>query len=89
MLFTSINQYAVLALCVLIGLVLGLMLAPGGGKWRRRYEAERDSHAAYRTDADARFRDQDNLGTNRDAYVRDLEKQSAALTAENERLKRS
>lgn len=87
MLFTSINQYAVLALFLVLGLVLGLMLSGGGGKWRRRYEAERDAHAGYRTDNDARFREQDNLGTNRDAYVRDLEKQNAALKDENARLK--
>ncbi|MBN8808565.1 MAG: hypothetical protein J0I47_10095 [Sphingomonas sp.] len=87
MLFTTVNQYAVLGLCVLLGLVLGLMLAPKGTKWRRRYEAERDAHATYRTDTDTRLREQDSLGTNRDAYVRDLERDNAALKDEVARLK--
>ena len=89
MLFTTINQYAVLGLFLLLGLVLGLMIAPRGTKWRQRYEAERDAHAAYRTDADTRLRDQDSLGTNRDAYVRDLERDNIALKEENVRLKAS
>jgi hypothetical protein len=87
MLFTNVNQLAVLGLVLILGIVLGLILAPKGTKWRRRYEEERDAHAAYRTETDARVRERDALGTNRDAYVRDLEAKNEALAAENARLK--
>lgn len=86
MIFTTMTQAAVLALVLLLGLCLGFILAPRGLKWRQRFEAERDAHAAYRNDADARLRDHDALTVNRDAYVRDLEQAKAELIAENERL---
>jgi hypothetical protein len=86
MIFTSTTQFAVLGLVLILGLCLGLILAPRGTKWRRRFEEERDAHAAYRTDADARLRERESLTTNRDAYVRDLEKARDQLAAENEAL---
>lgn len=86
MIFTTTTQAAVLALVLLLGLCLGFMLAPRGLKWRQRFEAERDAHAAYRNDAEAKLRDRDALTVNRDAYVRDLEQAKIDLTAENERL---
>lgn len=86
MLFTDANQLAVLALVFILGLVIGLLVAPRGTKWRTRYEAERDAHAAYRHDAEGKARERDALTTNRDAYVRDLEKAKVDLTAANERL---
>ncbi|MDB5680521.1 MAG: hypothetical protein JWO16_326 [Sphingomonas bacterium] len=82
MLFTNVTQLAVLGLVLIVGLVLGLLIAPKGTKWRRRYEEERDAHAAYRTDADTKWRERDALTTNRDAYVRDLEAENARLKAE-------
>ena len=82
MLFTNVTQLAVLGLVLIVGLVLGLLIAPKGTKWRRRYEEERDAHAAYRTDADTRWRESEALTTNRDAYVRDLEAENARLKAE-------
>lgn len=86
MLFTDPNQIAVVVLVLIVGLVLGLLIAPRGTKWRKRYEEERDAHAAYRTDTDAKIRERDALTTNRDAYVRDLEKAKIDLTAANEKL---
>ena len=82
MLFTDVTQYVVLGLVLVVGLVLGLLIAPRGAKWRRLYEQERDNHAAYRTEADAKWREREALTTNRDAYVRDLENENARLKAE-------
>lgn len=82
MLFTDITQYAVLGLVLIAGVILGLLIAPRGTKWRRLYEAERDSHAAYRTEADTRWREREALTANRDAYVRDIETKNARLEAE-------
>ncbi|MBS0477754.1 MAG: hypothetical protein JSR79_00435 [Proteobacteria bacterium] len=82
MLFTNVTQYAVVGLVLIVGLILGLLLAPKGTKWRRLYEQERDSHATYRSEADARWREREALTTNRDAYVRDLEAENARLKAE-------
>jgi len=81
MLFTNVTQLAVLGLVLILGLVLGLLMG-SGGKWRRRYEEERAAHASYRTEADAKYREREALGTNRDAYVRDLEAENARLKAE-------
>lgn len=82
MLFTNANQFVVLGLVLIVGLVLGLLMAPKGTKWRRLYEQERDAHGAYRTETDARWREREALTTNRDAYVRDLEAENARLKAE-------
>jgi hypothetical protein len=87
MIFTSMSQAAVLLLALVLGWCLGMLSAPRGLKWKKRYEEERDAHAAYRTDADTRLRDSGALSTNRDAYVRDLEAKNQALMAENEALK--
>ena len=87
MIFTNTTQLAVLGLVLILGLVVGLLLAPRGLKWKKRYETERDAHAAYRTEHDAKLRERDSLTTNRDAYVRDLEKSNEALKAENDALK--
>lgn len=86
MIFTTITQAVVLALMLLLGWCLGMLSARRGLQWKRRYEDERDAHAAYRTSADAKLRDHGALTTNRDAYVRDLEKAKADLSVENERL---
>ena len=87
MIFTNMTQFAVLGLVLILGLVGGLLLAPRGLKWKKRYEEERDAHAAYRKDNDAKLRERDSLTTNRDAYVRDLEAKNQALVAENDALK--
>lgn len=87
MIFTTATQFGVLALVLLLGLCLGGMMMPRGVKWRKRYEAERDAHAAYRHDAETRMRDADGLKVNRDAYVRDLEAERERLTRENEALR--
>src|SRR3546814_20870329 len=55
MLFTTPTQYAVLALLLIAGWLFGLASHPGGRKWRARYEAEREAHAAYREQTEARI----------------------------------
>jgi len=87
MIFTTVSQLAVLGLVLLLGVVFGVLVAPRGLKWKTRYEEERDAHAAYRTETDAKLREQGSLGTNRDAYVRDLEAKNEALAKENADLK--
>ena len=55
MLFTTPTQFAVLGLVLVAGWLLGLASHPGGGKWKQRYAAERDAHAAHRKDVEARL----------------------------------
>jgi hypothetical protein len=50
----TVEQWLIVALVFVAGWLLGLASHPGGRKWRERYAAERDAHAAYRRDADAR-----------------------------------
>ncbi len=87
MIFTTMTQAAVLGLVLLLGLALGAALAPRGTKWRKRFEDERDAHAAYRHDAETKLRDTESLKTNRDAYVRDLETKNERLERDNEELR--
>ena len=54
MAFTA-TQFAILALVLVAGWLLGLASHPGGKKWRERYAAERDAHTANRKEADARL----------------------------------
>jgi hypothetical protein len=54
MLFSTPSQWAVLLLVLVAGWLFGLASHSGGRKWRDRYAAERDAHATYRRDADAR-----------------------------------
>ena len=54
MAFTA-TQFAILGLVLVAGWFLGLASHPGGKKWRERYAAERDAHAASRKEADARL----------------------------------
>ncbi len=54
MLFSTPTQFAVLVLVLIAGWLLGLASHPGGRKWKDRYAAEREAHAATRRDADTR-----------------------------------
>lgn len=75
MLFHTPTQYAVLALLLIAGWFFGLASHPGGAKWRRRYESERDAHAAYRREADARIKTADDR-------IAELERRNTALEAD-------
>ncbi len=84
MLFSTPTQWAVLALCLVAGWLLGLASHPGGGKWKARYLAERDAHAGYRRDADARVAE---VRTGESQAVADLKARTAELERENARLR--
>ena len=68
----TVTQWLIVALVFVAGWLLGLASHPGGRKWRDRYAAERDAHAAYRKDADARI-------AAADTRHRDLERDHARL----------
>lgn len=69
--FTT-NQWAILALVLVLGWILGLLSRGGGGKWRRAYEDERDRHAALRKEHDARV-------AAANARIADLERHEPAV----------
>jgi len=54
MLFSTPTQFAALGLVLIAGWLLGLASHPGGKKWKARYLAERDAHAAAKKDSDLR-----------------------------------
>jgi hypothetical protein len=91
MLFTTPTQYAVLALLLVAGWLFGLASASGGQRWRERYAAERDAHAATRreldahaTAANARVADAERAHADRLAAA---EARAAELGRENDRLR--
>lgn len=81
----TVTQWAILALVFVAGWLLGLASHAGGRKWRERYAAERDAHAAYRTDAEARVvaarSDADTRVAAAEARARDIERDHARLAA--------
>lgn len=79
MLFTTATEWAALALTLLGGWLLGLASHPGGRKWRDRYNAERDAHAAARRDADTRLEAAD-------ARLRELDGDRGRLGAADARI---
>ena len=50
----TLTQWAIVALVFVAGWLFGLASHSGGRRWRERYAAEREAHAAARRDADAR-----------------------------------
>ena len=46
MLFTNTTQWVAVAVALVAGWLFGLASHPGGKKWKARYLAERDAHAA-------------------------------------------
>ena len=46
MLFTTTTQWVAVAVALIAGWLFGLASHPGGRKWKARYIAERDAHAA-------------------------------------------
>jgi hypothetical protein len=72
MLFTTTTQYVALAIALVAGWLFGLASHPGGRKWKQRYADEREAHAVYRRDQDARIAELN-------ARVRELETENARL----------
>lgn len=77
--FDTPNEWIVLALTLLGGLLLGLALHPGGRKWRDRYNAERDAHAAARRDHEAQL-------SAAETRVRELDAERARYTQSDARI---
>jgi hypothetical protein len=95
MLFTTPTQFAACALLFVAGWFLGLASHPGGRKWKDRYLAEREAHAANRKTWEAEHK---TLTTQTDERVATakagLDEREAAhreriaeLERENERLR--
>lgn len=72
MLFTTTTQFAALALCLVAGWFFGLASHSGGRKWKTRYAAERDAHAAYRKQGDTGLADANRR-------IAELERENARL----------
>lgn len=72
MLFTTTTQWVALAVALVAGWLFGLASHPGGRRWKQRYADEREAHAGYRRDQDARIAELT-------ARVRDLEQENARL----------
>jgi len=52
--FTT-NQWVILGLVLVLGWLLGLASRSGSGRWKRAYHEERDAHALYRRENEARI----------------------------------
>jgi hypothetical protein len=91
MLFSTPTQYAVLALLLVAGWLFGLASSSGGKRWRERYAAERDAHAATRRDLEARHADASRRVTEvergNDDRLATANAHIAELERENERLR--
>ena len=66
--YTTPLQFIGLALALVAGWLLGMATSAGGRRWRERYEAERDAHAAVRNELAAA-----------NTQIRDLEAANAQL----------
>jgi uncharacterized membrane-anchored protein YhcB (DUF1043 family) len=47
------DQWTIIAIIFVAGLLLGFVLRSGGSKWRRKYELEHTAHATLRREYDA------------------------------------
>ena len=61
MLFTTTTQWVAVAVALVAGWLFGLASHPGGKKWKARYLAERDAHAATTKRANELERDNSRL----------------------------
>jgi len=84
MLFSTPGQFVVLALVFVAGWLFGLASHSGGRRWRDRYTAERDAHAAYRRDADARVA---QAKADADARLAEANRRHADLERDHARLR--
>lgn len=84
MLFSTPTQFAVLALVLIAGWLLGLASHPGGRKWKDRYAAEREAHAASRKDADDRIAIADKRAVEADRRFVEAEQLRAAPIVERD-----
>lgn len=52
----TLNQWAILALVLVLGWLLGLLSRSGGARWRRAYEQEHRERLAVEAARDAHYR---------------------------------
>lgn len=74
MLFTSVTQFAVLGLLLLVGWLFGFASHPGGKRWKNAYEEEAVGRAQDRDELDSQLRAQDRR-------IAALEQEKAELEA--------
>jgi len=97
MLFTTPTQFAACALLLIAGWLFGLASHPGGRKWKERYAAERDAHAANRKQWEAEHKSLTTTADERIAAAktgldeREAEHKAriAELERENDRLRKA
>ena len=97
MLFTTPTQFAACALLLIAGWLFGLASHPGGRKWKERYAAERDAHAANRKQWEAEHKKLTSQADERIAAAktgideRETEHKAriAELERENDRLRKA
>ncbi len=75
MLFQTPTQFAVLALLLFAGWLLGLASSSGGKKWKQRFRDEEAAHKAYRTEVATELR-------TRDERLREIEVERDRLAKE-------
>jgi predicted flap endonuclease-1-like 5' DNA nuclease len=78
MLFQTPTQWAILALILLLGWVLGLLSRSGGKKWKQELAAERASRAEERKGYEERLRANDARVEASNARIIELEKHAPA-----------
>lgn len=78
MLFQTPTQWAILALVLLLGWVLGLLSRSGGKKWKQELAAERASRAEERRSYEERLRANDARVEASNARIIELEKHAPA-----------
>lgn len=50
------DQWIIIAIIFVAGVILGLILRSGGAKWRRKYDIERAEHQMLRREYDAHLK---------------------------------
>ncbi len=84
MLFQTPTQFAVLALLLFAGWLLGLASSSGGKKWKQRFRDEEAAHKAYRNEVAADLKTRDErlraIEVERDQLAKERSATAAAAT---------
>ncbi|KQN36597.1 hypothetical protein ASG37_13495 [Sphingomonas sp. Leaf407] len=85
MLFQTPTQFAVLALILLAGWLLGLASSSGGKKWKQRFRDEETAHKAYRAEVAADLKTRETklreVEAERDRFAKERGTATTAATA--------
>jgi len=76
--FQTVTQLVALALTLIAGWLLGLGSAPGGRRWRERYQDEEIEHASYRHQAENDLKEAQRRVRDLEAEVARLQRDAAA-----------